>query len=108
MPFYEKGKVRIYYEEAGTGFPLLLIPGGGLKSKIAFFKTSHGPFNAIEEFKSRYRVIAMDLRNAPGGQSSGPLEADRPWQAYAEDQLGVLDHLGIDRFLVMGFCIGNP
>ena len=26
--FYEKGSVRIYYEEAGSGFPLLLLPGG--------------------------------------------------------------------------------
>jgi pimeloyl-ACP methyl ester carboxylesterase len=27
---------------------------------------------------------------------------------YADDHLGVLDHLGIDKFLVMGFCIGGP
>src|SRR6266446_2469716 len=27
--FYEKGSVRIYYEEAGAGFPLMLLPGGG-------------------------------------------------------------------------------
>ena len=36
MPFYEKGNVRIHYEEAGSGFPLLLIPGGGLNSTIAW------------------------------------------------------------------------
>ena len=35
--FYEKGSVRIYYEEAGAGFPLMLLPGGGLNSTIAFF-----------------------------------------------------------------------
>src|SRR5262249_23041142 len=35
--FYEKGAVRIYYEEAGSGFPLLLLPGGGLNARIAFF-----------------------------------------------------------------------
>ena len=35
--FYEKGPVRIHYEEAGSGFPLLLLPGGGLNSTIAFF-----------------------------------------------------------------------
>ena len=29
MSFYEKGPVRIHYEEAGSGFPLLLIAGGG-------------------------------------------------------------------------------
>ena len=107
MPFYEKGAVRIYYEEAGSGFPLLLIPGGGLNSTISFF-TGSSPFNAIEEFRSEYRCITMDLRNANGGQSSGPLEIERPWEAYADDQFGLLDHLRIDKFLVMGFCIGGP
>ena len=76
MPFYEKGAVRIHFEEAGSGFPLLLIPGGGLNSTISFF-TNGAPFNAIEEFKGEYRCVTSDLRNAIGGQSSGPLE-DRP------------------------------
>ena len=35
MPMYEKGDVRIHYEEAGSGFPLLVIPGGGLNSTVA-------------------------------------------------------------------------
>jgi pimeloyl-ACP methyl ester carboxylesterase len=104
---YEKGPVRIHYEEAGSGFPLLLIAGGGLNSTIAGFSTNH-PFNPIEEFKGEYRCIAADLRNANGGQSSGPLEIGRPWDAYADDQLGVMDHLRIDKFMVMGFCIGGP
>lgn len=107
MPFYEKGNVRIHYEEAGTGFPLLLIAGGGLNSRIGFFTTT-SPFNAIEAFRNEYRCIAFDLRNANEGQSSGPLEVDRPWDAHADDQLGLMDHLGIDKFLVMGFCIGAP
>jgi hypothetical protein len=34
MPFYEKGDVRIRYEEAGSGFPLLVTPGGGLVSSV--------------------------------------------------------------------------
>jgi pimeloyl-ACP methyl ester carboxylesterase len=107
MPFYEKGRVCIHYEEAGSGFPLLLIPGGGLNSTISFF-TGASPFNAIEEFKGEYRCIAADLRNANGGKSSGPLEVERPWDAYADDQLGLMDHLKIDKFMVMGFCIGGP
>ncbi len=36
MPFYQKGDTRINYEEAGSGFPLLIIPGGGLNSTISF------------------------------------------------------------------------
>src|SRR4029079_11485353 len=102
--FYERGPVRIYYEEAGSGFPLLLLPGGGLNATIAFF-TGNPPFNAIEEFKGQYRCITADLRNATNGQSTGPVEVDRPWESYADDQLGLMDHLGIDKFMVMGFCI---
>src|SRR5437773_1102015 len=107
MSFYEKGPVRIHYEEAGSGFPLLLIAGGGLNSTISGL-TRGDPFNAIEEFKGEYRCIASDLRNATGGQSAGPLEIDRPWDAYTDDHLGLMDHLGIEKFMVMGFCIGGP
>ena len=107
MSFYEKGAVRIHFEEAGAGLPLLLIPGGGLNSTISFF-TGNAPFNAIAEFKGEYRCITADLRNAVGGTSTGPLEIERPWDAYADDQLGLMDHLRIDKFMVMGFCIGGP
>jgi pimeloyl-ACP methyl ester carboxylesterase len=105
-PFYSKGAVRMHYEEVGSGIPLLLIPGGGLNSTISFFTTS-APVNAMEAFKGEYRCITMDLRNANGGRSSGPLEIERPWDACADDQLSVMDHLGIAQFLVMR-CIGGP
>jgi pimeloyl-ACP methyl ester carboxylesterase len=105
--FYERGPVRIRYEEAGSGFPMLLIAGGGLGSTIAGLKRGD-PFNPIEEFKAEYHCIASDLRNAPTGESFGPLEIDRPWDSFTDDHLGLMDHLRIDKFLVMGFCIGGP
>jgi pimeloyl-ACP methyl ester carboxylesterase len=108
MSFYEKGPVRIHYEEAGSGFPLLLIAGGGLNGSTIAGLTRGDPFNPIEEFKGEYRCIASDLRNANGGQSSGPIEIDRPWDSHTDDHLGLMDHLGIDKFMVMGFCIGGP
>jgi pimeloyl-ACP methyl ester carboxylesterase len=107
MSFYERGAVRIRYEEHGSGFPLLLIAGGGLNSTIANL-TGNSPFNPIEEFKGEYRCIAADLRNANGGQSTGPLEIDRPWDAYTDDHIGLMDHLGVGKFMVLGFCIGGP
>ena len=106
MPFYEKGDSRIHYQEVGSGFPLLVIPGGGLNSTVAGL--ANHPFNPMEEFKGEYRVIAADLRNANPGQSTGPLEMDRPWDAYTDDHIGLMDHLGIREFMVLGFCIGGP
>ena len=106
MPLYDKGDVRIHYEEVGAGFPLLVIPGGGLNSTVAGLATH--PFNPFDEFKDEFRVIAADLRNAKGSQSTGPLEVGRPWDAYTDDQLGLMDHLGIQEFMVLGFCIGGP
>src|ERR1700680_4938072 len=86
--FYEKGPVRIAFEEAGSGFPLLIIPGGGLNSTMAGL--ARGPFDPIAEFKGEFRCIAADLRNAKGGQSTGPLEIDRPWDSFPDDHLGLM------------------
>ncbi len=107
MGSYEKGDVRIHFEEAGSGFPLLVIPGGGLNSTIAGLNTS-SPFNPMVDFKTEYHCITSDLRNAKGGQSSGPLEADRPWDAFADDHLGLMDHLGIGKFMVHGLLHRRP
>jgi pimeloyl-ACP methyl ester carboxylesterase len=102
MPNFERGDVSIYYEEHGSGFALLLLAPGGLNSTVDFW--SRMPINPVELFPSEFHVIAMDQRNA--GRSRGPLPIGDPWGDYADDQLGLLDHLGIDRCLVMGCCIG--
>ena len=105
MPFYDKGDVRIRYEEAGSGFPLLVTPGGGLNSRVSNWPTA--VINAMEEFTNDFRCITMDQRNANGGESSGPVPVDDPWGAFADDQLGLMDHLGIREFIYMGYCIGG-
>ena len=105
MPIYEKGDVRIRYEEVGSGFPLLVTPGGGLDSRVDKWPTA--VINAMEAFKDDFRCITMDQRNANGGESTGPLAVDDPWGGFADDQLGLMDHLGIREFAYMGYCIGG-
>src|SRR5258708_10321321 len=104
--FYEKGNVRIRYQEAGSGFPLLVTPGGGLNSRISNWATA--VINAMEEFKSDFRCITMDQRNATGGESTGPIPVDDPWGAFADDQLALMDHLRIRHFFFFGNSIGGP
>jgi len=103
--FYEKGNVRIRYQEVGSGFPLLVTPGGGLNSRISNWATA--VINTMDEFKSDFRCITMDQRNATGGESTGPIPVDDPWGAFADDQLGLMDHLGIRQFFFFGNCIGG-
>jgi len=107
MPIFENGPVRIRYEEAGFGFPVLVLPGGGLNAKVE--QLGHaGSFDPLVELADSHRCIALDLRNANGGGTTGPLEVERPWDAFTDDQLALMDHLGIERFIVIGFCVGGP
>ena len=85
----------------------MLIAGGGLNSSIELLRRGD-PFDPFAEFSGEFRCIGADLRNANGGQSAGPLETDRPWDSYTDDHLGLMDHLGIREFMVLGFCIGAP
>jgi pimeloyl-ACP methyl ester carboxylesterase len=102
MPTVQRDGATIYYEVTGSGFPLLLLAPGGLNSAIPFWHRM--PLNPIAAFSGEYQVIAMDQRNA--SQSTGPLPPGDSWTVYADDQLAVLDQLGIDRALVIGCCIG--
>ncbi len=55
----------------------------------------------MEEFSDSHRVAALDLRNANGGESEGPLDIERTWDAFTDDQLALADHLDFDRFMVL-------
>src|SRR5579859_1837327 len=104
MPIFRDGDVSIYYEEYGqaNGFPILLIAPGGMRSAADFWHRS--PFDPTVELAADLRVIAMDQRNA--GQSSAPIGINDGWESYVGDQLALLDHLGVNRFHIMGGCIG--
>lgn len=103
MPVFERPGISLYYQEFGSGYPLLLFAPGGMRSSIEFWHRS--PFDPTREFAGDFRVIAMDQRNA--GKSRGPVSAADGWHTYAADHLALLDHLGIQRSHVMGGCIGS-
>jgi len=104
MPIFKRDDAELYYEEHGAGFPVLLIAPGGMRSAVSFWERT--PWNPIEQLAPHYRVIAMDQRNA--GKSIAPVRATDSWHVYREDQIALLDHLGIDRFHTAGMCIGGP
>ena len=107
MPFYEAGDVRIHYEIHGRnndGPPVLLIAPGGMNSTIQRWEVS--PWHPVARLGTDFTTIAMDQRNA--GSSFAPIAATDGWDVHRHDQLGLLDHLEIDRCHLLGMCIGGP
>jgi pimeloyl-ACP methyl ester carboxylesterase len=88
--------VELFYNDNGSGAPIVLIPGLG---------QTHRYFDGIAaHLKDKYRLIALDLR--------GVGESDKPRQRYdmeiwADDVAGVLEHLGIDQAHVLGSSLGG-
>jgi pimeloyl-ACP methyl ester carboxylesterase len=111
MPTLKRADAEIYYEEYGSGYPILLFAPGGMRSQIAMWRAAPGgPPRAWNDWtevlpRAGYRVIAMDQRNA--GKSKGAIAANHGWQTYAADQIALLDHLGIARCHTLGGCIGS-
>lgn len=102
MPHFQHGAASIYYEERGAGFPVLLLAPGGLESSVAWW--ARAALDPLAVYRDDFHLVAMDQRNA--GSSTGPLDADDPWGTYVGDQLALMDHLGHERFHVIGCCIG--
>jgi pimeloyl-ACP methyl ester carboxylesterase len=110
MPMLKRPDGEIYYEEFGSGFPILLYAPGGLRSNLNMWHhPKDGPKRPwcdwTEVLAPKFRVIAMDQRNA--GKSRCAIEADHGWHTYAADHMALMDHLGHQRFHTLGGCIGG-
>lgn len=104
MAVFERDDIRINYEVIGDGAPVFCLAPGGMRSEMAFWDNM--PWNPRSKLAEEFTVISMDQRNA--GQSTGPVSASDGWQTYLEDQLALLDHLGVKKCHVLGMCIGGP
>jgi 3-oxoadipate enol-lactonase len=98
MPFFTvPDGTRLYYEETGTGNPLLLVNGQG---------QDHTSWGGIrDDFANHYRVIVSDHRGT--GQSDKPGEPPYSVNGFAQDAIALLDHLGIERTHVYGYSMGG-
>ena len=110
MPVLRRHDAELHFEEFGSGYPILLLAPGGLRSRIEMWHAAQDgaprPWvDWSDELASRYRVVAMDQRNA--GRSRGSISAKDGWHTYAADHLALMDHLGCKRFHTLGGCIGS-
>jgi pimeloyl-ACP methyl ester carboxylesterase len=93
------------YVVAGSGPPLLMFSPGGFNATMANWD-SHGLYERtgmLARLRERFTCITFDKRESGG--SGGRLERVR-WLDYANQGIGLLDHLGYQRAYVMGACVG--
>jgi pimeloyl-ACP methyl ester carboxylesterase len=89
---------RFYYEEQGSGTPLLLIHGVG--GHTGMFK------NAVARLASSHRVITYDRRGCT--QSKAPLPSSQDYlRRSADDAAVLLRELGAPRAVVAGWSMGG-
>jgi 3-oxoadipate enol-lactonase len=90
------GDVDLYYEEQGSGDPLLLIMGLAADSTAWLFQ--------VPAFAEHYRTITFDNRGVGrSAKPSGPYTIT----AMAKDAIGLLDMLRIERAHVVGVSMGG-
>jgi pimeloyl-ACP methyl ester carboxylesterase len=103
MPTFTRDDATIHYEVHGEGPPVLALAPGGMRSVAEKWRVM--PWDPIARLAASHQVIVMDQRNY--GQSTAPITGNDGWADYRDDQLGLLDHLGIERCHVVGMCIGG-
>lgn len=97
MPYAKSNGVRLYYEEAGKGTP------------IVFVHEFSGDFRSWEAqmryFSRSYRCIAFNARGYPPSEVP-PAISKYSWRTAVDDIAGVMRHLGIGRAHIVGCSMG--
>ncbi len=96
MPHQRINGIQIYYEEQGTGEPLILINGLAFPMDLWFAQ--------IQELSKDFRVIALDNRGI--GRTDQP-DTEYSIRLMASDTVGLLKALGIEKAHVAGLSMGG-
>ena len=96
MPHAPVNGIQLYFEEHGTGMPLILVHG--------FSGAGLAWESIIPAFADTYRVVVVDLRGH--GRSTGAPDTIHH-RDFGADLVGLLDHLAIDRAHFVGHSSGG-
>jgi pimeloyl-ACP methyl ester carboxylesterase len=99
MPFVRVNGINLFYEVDGAGDPLLLLAG---------FACDHNHWDLVKPaLATHYRVISLDNRGV--GRTDAPDNRDQPYttRVMADDAMGLLRYLGIERTHVAGHSMGG-
>lgn len=96
--------VDIHYLERGTGAPLLLLHGGMVTTNPIWTGHPLAYASHLDAFAEHFRVIAPDTR---GGGRTRHVEGQPTFDTLADDVIGLIDALRLDRPRLCGFSEGG-
>ena len=98
MPMVDAGGVKLYYEETGSGYPIVFVHEFG--SDLREWETQ------VRYFSRAYRCIAYNARGYP--PSDVPESLDQyGWEFAVEDVAAVMRGLEIERAHLVGLSMGG-
>ena len=103
--FAVAGGIGTQYRVVGTGSPILLLAPGGFNAVMENWYSlgKYRELQLVRHLARQHTCILFDRREAGG--SGGAVER-LTWQRYAEQALGLLDHLRIETADLLGGCAG--
>jgi pimeloyl-ACP methyl ester carboxylesterase len=101
MPFFDSAGIKIHYQDVGAGEPVMLVHGFASTAEHNW-----GGTGWIAALSQKYRVIALDVRGH--GLSDKPHSAGAyGYAGMGADVTRLMDHLGIERAILMGYSMGS-
>lgn len=100
MAFFQSGNARTYYEQLGTGEPI--IANHGLSEDVGYWSET----GVEAKLAERYRLISMDMR----GHGRTVVEGEPHGydvDTMARDIDALADHLGLDKFHLLTHATGG-
>lgn len=101
MPFFDSAGIRIHFQDAGSGEAVMLVHGFASTAEHNW-----GGTGWIAELSKKYRVIAIDVHGH--GLSDKPhTAAAYGYASMGADVTRLMDHLGIERAMLVGYSMGS-